>query len=149
MPASGKIVDSALIAEQRLKDVNLTKKRILVVDDDEQVLFVWRHALAKMASTYQVETATSGRAAVQAVTRSPFDLIVTDLSMEGMSGQELTQVIRGINPCVAIVWMTGYPTLAALEDAQRLSVHCCLYKPFPLSRIRQVVSEALETGALA
>lgn len=147
MPAPGKSVDRLLIAEQRLKDVNLTNKRILVVDDEEQVLFIWRHALAKMASAYQVETATSGRAAMQAVRQNPFDLIITDLNMEGMSGQEFTEVIRETDPCVTVIWMTGYPTLAALEDAQRLAVHCCLYKPLPLSRIRQVVFEALETRA--
>ncbi len=123
--------------------MNLTDKRILVVDDDEQILFIWRNAITRMASTYHVETATNGREALQAATGVPFDLMITDLNMEGMSGRELTQVIRGLYPCLKVIWMTAYPTLAALDDAEHLSVFCCLYKPLPLSRMRQAVSEAL------
>ncbi|MFN2184125.1 MAG: response regulator transcription factor, partial [Anaerolineae bacterium] len=86
-----------------------TGKKILVVDDDEQILFVWRGALEGRAEQWQVETARDGQEALEKVQSTSFDLIVTDLMMPGMDGCDLTVAVRDLAGNVPVIWITAYP----------------------------------------
>jgi len=66
-------------------------KRILVVDDEARVLFVLRHALARVTEQYEVETASDGREALQKLAEMNFDLVLTDLRMPDLGGIELAE----------------------------------------------------------
>ena len=118
-------------------------KQILVVDDDEQVLFVWSSALAKRACDCRVVTAQDGFQALDRMQESEFDLVITDLKMPGMDGYELTEAIRKTDPDITIVWLTGYRSTNTQDVANRLSVFRCLDKPLTVAQIRQLVDEAL------
>ena len=63
-------------------------KRILVVEDDERVLFVLHDILAGLGNQYEVVTAQSGYEALNKAREMPFDLLITDLRMTGMDGVE-------------------------------------------------------------
>lgn len=123
-----------------------TRRRILVVDDEEQVLFVWRSALEKLADTYDVETALDGDEALYKVEQAPFDLVITDLKMPGLSGQELTQVLRNLQPELSVIWTTAYRSVDVDMEATRLRVTRCLDKPMTIAQIRQIVPEVLESA---
>ncbi|NLF13403.1 MAG: response regulator [Anaerolineaceae bacterium] len=82
-------------------------KRILVVDDDDQVLFVWSNALAS-ARDITLVTAQDGQEALEILDQDGFDVIITDLRMPRMDGYELTEAIRRHNQDITIVWLTGY-----------------------------------------
>lgn len=118
-------------------------KRVLIVDDETKILFVLRHALARLGAQCQVETFTSGFSALETARNAPIDLVITDLKMPDMDGITFTETLRAL-PCKPIViWMTAYDCCATRSDAQRLDVHRCLDKPLEIAEIRRIVSEAL------
>ncbi len=122
------------------------EKWILVVDDDEQILIVWRGALLKYAGGWRLETARDGCEALDLAMQRAFDLIVTDIQMPCMNGSELTEAVRQLNQDVPVIWITGFPGDELEARAARLGVYCCLIKPLAIAEIRQVVAEVLENS---
>jgi DNA-binding NtrC family response regulator len=120
--------------------------RILVVDDDERVLFVLRRALLAFQNGYEIVTAQDGHKALDRVKEIPFDLLITDLKMPGVDGIALTQAIRDLNSGTVVVWITAYGCAQVSNEATRLSVYECLEKPLRIDKIRRVVREALENA---
>ena len=120
------------------------RKRILIVDDDERVLWVLHDALVRVEDGYEVVTARSGREALHEFGKQPFDLVITDLRMPGMDGVELTRAIRALDPGAAVIWITAYGSHEVRDELARLAVYDCLDKPLEIAEIRQVVREALE-----
>lgn len=118
-------------------------KRVLVVDDEDKILFVVRHALARLDANCQVQTARNGRQALELARDTPFDLVVTDLRMPEMDGIELTRALRDLDGNPVVIWMTAHDCRTKAADAVRLRVHCCLDKPIEIGEIRRIVSEAL------
>jgi two-component system response regulator AtoC len=121
-------------------------KRVLVVDDEEKILFVVRHALARLGANCQVQTAHDGRQALEMASDTPFDLVVTDLRMPEMDGIELTQALRELDCSPIVIWMTAYNGCSKAAEMERLQVRCCLDKPIEIGEIRRIVSEALWDG---
>jgi DNA-binding NtrC family response regulator len=118
-------------------------KRILIVDDEAQVLYIMSTALRMLDANLDVVIAHSGRQALKEIGDGPFDLIITDLKMPGVGGLELTEAVRSRAPGTAVVWITAYGCYHVHDDSRRLGVFRCLDKPVSISRIRQVALEAL------
>ncbi len=119
-------------------------KRILVVDDDDQILYVWRGALEGHTKGWQVETAQSGYEALDKIKTTPFDLIVTDLKMPGMDGCDLTVAVRSLVGDVPVIWITAYPEPGAQAKADTLGVTRFVNKPIGVAQIRKIVTQALQ-----
>jgi DNA-binding NtrC family response regulator len=124
----------------------MSEHRILVVDDDERVLFVLRRALLAFQNGYEIVTTQDGRQALDRAREIPFDLVITDLKMPGVDGIALTQTIRDLNSGTVVVWITAHGCAQVSDEATRLSVYECLEKPLRIDKIRQVVREALENA---
>ncbi len=122
--------------------------RILVVDDDPMVLFVFSDTLRDLGDAYEIVTAQSGLKALDEVKEEPFDLVITDLSMPDLGGIELTEAIRQESPDTAVVWITAYGCHSMSPDAARLEIHRCYDKPLEVDEILQVARDALDSGAL-
>ena len=120
------------------------RKRILVVDDDDQILYVWRGALEGHVKEWQVDTAMDGFEALEKIRTTSFDLIVTDLKMDGMDGCDLTVAIRSLAGNVPVIWITAYPESGAQARADALGVARFVNKPIGIARIRQIVAQTLE-----
>jgi DNA-binding NtrC family response regulator len=122
-------------------------KRILVVDDEESVLFVLYNGLLRLDDGYDVEvdTARDGREALEKLRETPFDLMITDLRFPGMDGIELTEAARELDPDIAVIWVTAYDCHKTSRDAERLGVYRCLDKPLEIDEIRSIAREALDT----
>jgi len=120
------------------------QKQVLVVDDDEQILIVWRGALEERAEQWHVETARSGHEALEKIGSIAFDLIITDLRMPGMDGCDLTVAVRQLVGDVPVIWITAYPQAGVLARASSLAVHRLLNKPLTVAQMRQIVAEALD-----
>ena len=124
----------------------MSEHRILVVDDDERVLFVLRRALLAFQNGYEIVTTPDSREALNKAKEIPFDLLITDLKMPGVDGITLTQAIRGLNSGTVVVWITAYGCAQVSDEATRLSVHECLEKPLRIDEIRRVVRDALDNS---
>jgi CheY-like chemotaxis protein len=121
-------------------------KRILVVDDDERVLFVLHDTLTRLGSEYEIVTAPNGHEALDRARKMPFDLIITDLRMPGMDGVELTEAVRTLSPSTVVIWITAYGRQETNAEARKLGVYRCLDKPLEVTEIRQIAREALEAA---
>ena len=120
--------------------------RILIVDDEDKVLFILSAALRTMGTGIEVATAQSGREALTKIVQDRFDLTITDIQMPDVNGIELTEEIRSREPGMPVVWVTAYGTRHVREESSRLGVYECLEKPLKIGEIRRVAREALEAA---
>lgn len=118
--------------------------RILVVDDERGV----REMLQEAVSTfgYDVTTAEDGADALTAFMREPYDLVITDLMMPGMSGWDLSAQLRAADGRLPIVILTGFG--ANLEDEARRRGIVLMHKPVHLERLAATLSAALTARGL-
>jgi two-component system response regulator YesN len=121
-------------------------RRILVVDDEDHVLFVLSSALKKLGSDVEIVTARNGTEALKQARQLPFDLLITDLRMPVMNGVQLTEAIRGLSPETAVIWMTAYGSCMIQADAERLGVRHCLDKPVTVGQIRELAGQVLDSA---
>ncbi len=92
-------------------------KRILFVDDEQNILDGERRMLHAARNRWQMEFATGGAAALLACKRCAFDVVVTDLRMPGMDGAELLQHMRDQFPGTARIILSGYSEAALAARA--------------------------------
>lgn len=81
-------------------------KHILVVDDEEAITYVLRRYLEHFG--FRVSTASDGDSGWGAFQRCPADAVLTDQSMPGLSGVELIERVRAINPTIPIILFSAY-----------------------------------------
>src|SRR5207249_2010839 len=103
-------------------------RTILVVDDEQRI----RENLATLlaAGRYRVETAKDYGAAVAALRRTPFDLVITDIMMEGGDGYSLLEWARDNSPGTLVTVITGYGSMESTIRAMRIGAFDYLVKPF-------------------
>ncbi|MEM8996031.1 MAG: response regulator [Acidobacteriota bacterium] len=124
-----------------------TTPRILVVDDDALVRLTVGDILE--AAGYESHSVPSGDLALEALSSRPFELVLTDVSMEGMSGLELVRHMGSDHPDVLAVVMTGYASKDIAIQALRAGAHDLLEKPLTPDLVQKAVDRAwsfLRTG---
>jgi response regulator RpfG family c-di-GMP phosphodiesterase len=122
--------------------------RILVVDDDESVKRFIESALADAG--YTVSSADDGESALEMFRAEPFDLVVTDLKMPGLSGIQLLEAVKRHQPAVEVIVVTAYATLDTAVKALRHGAYDLITKPLEdLEALFRVVGRALERRRLA
>jgi len=123
-----------------------SRTRILIVDDDEAVLFVLRETFSKLGEGYQVVSSKSGREAIEQLAKEPCDVMVTDLKMPDIDGVQLTEAVGSTSPGMPVIWLTAYGCEGVQEEVARLRVRRCINKPVRTSEIVQAVREALRSA---
>ena len=116
--------------------------RILVVDDDSQVLSSITEMLRSVGHT--VTPSSTGRLAITEYQPGRFDVIVTNIGMVGMNGWEVAERLRAIDTRVPLLFITGWGLRE--EDQARLvalGVKRCLFKPVGPTDLDAAVQEAL------
>ena len=123
------------------------QKRILIVDDDVTLGNVLRKTITLSNSTYQVQLACNADEALAQISRHDFDLIVTDIKMEGLSGLQLLEALRRVAPDTRTIAMTAFDSADVEERARTLGVYHYITKPFSVQEFRTLVDVALEAQA--
>ena len=115
--------------------------RVLVVDDEAAI----RDLLTKTLSLaeYDVETAPDGRAALNLIRTTAFDLVITDLKMPVMDGLTLIHEARRLAPTLPVIIITAFSTESSAIEAVNLGVAGYLTKPFRIAKILGTVAKAL------
>jgi EAL domain-containing protein (putative c-di-GMP-specific phosphodiesterase class I)/CheY-like chemotaxis protein len=123
------------------------KGRVLLVDDEEQLLKAVTRALVK--NGYQVVSAPDGLEATQRLDQDSFDLVMSDIAMPGMGGIELLHRVRQRDLDVPVILMTGSPTVDTATKAIQLGVLDYLVKPFAMPDVVAAVDRAVQMSRLA
>ncbi len=97
----GRLLD---IMQEKEDALMRRKPRILVLDDEEAVCSMLKVYLKK--SGYEVETFSNPNLAKQRFETSPFDVVITDMMMEGMTGKEILQFVKRISPQTQVIMIT-------------------------------------------
>jgi CheY-like chemotaxis protein len=121
---------------------NQNKRRILVVDDEITVCKSIRQAI--LSDEYEVDMALSGEEALKKEGDKPYDLIITDLMMPGISGLDLLKTLREAHPEVNVIMVTGYPTIKTAVESVKMGAFDYLPKPFTPADLRGLVTRAFK-----
>jgi len=121
----------------------LDEQRIMVVDDEESI----RNLMSEILSLegYRVEAFASGTAAWKALSTDPqdWDLLVTDLTMPGMTGTALSRKVSRLRPDLPIIICTGYNEMTDSNKEEELPITFCLQKPVTMQELLEAVAQAL------
>jgi CheY-like chemotaxis protein len=134
LPANKKVVKDTSIPGDDLSG----DQTILMVDDEDLLLTMGQMILSSFG--YTVLTADSGRKALEIFeqTKTPINLMITDLVMPNMSGRELTEHVQRISPETRILWSSGYTRGANAKEHKTY-----LQKPFSSQDLLRKVKEVL------
>ena len=116
--------------------------RILVVDDEEKM----RHLLSMMLERkgYRVSRAGSGEEALDMLLDGPFDMIISDIKMDGMDGLALLEAIKAKQILAPVVFITAHATVESAVEAMQMGAVDYVTKPFEDSRILLTVERTLK-----
>lgn len=113
------------------------KTRILILDDEAIVCKRLKPAFQKAG--YEVETMTDSASALARFKETPFDIVITDLKLEGMDGMSFFSKVKEIAPDTGVIVITGFATLDTAKESFRKGAFDFLAKPFKLSEIMDTV----------
>jgi len=119
-------------------------EELLFVDDEVALVEIGRGMLEKLG--YRVQVRTSPIEALEAVRANPdkFDLVITDMTMPLMTGDQLAREIRALRPTIPIIIATGFSKALTPEKSARLGINVIIMKPFTLQEMARAVREALD-----
>lgn len=120
-----------------------TKRRILFVDDEQNVLDGLRNLLRKQRNVWDMAFASSGKAALEELARAPFDVIVSDMRMPGMDGAELLTRVRDLYPQTARIVLSGHAERDAIAKVVVVA-HQFLSKPADVNTVRTTIERTCE-----
>jgi CheY-like chemotaxis protein len=118
-----------------------TRKKILVVDDAGPVVVLCVNVLQALG--YVVKGANQAEGALEHLRREPFDLLVVDYKMPGMTGFQLLRQAREIRRGIVSILVTGHGTPDVMKEAAKLSFDAILLKPFTSNELRGTVEQVL------
>ncbi len=95
------------VEEERKAIIRALGRRVLIVDDDSFLVEVFR--LMMEDAGFVVETAHSGREALAKAKASTFSLVVTDLVLPDITSEDLSRLMKEVNPGVSVVMLAGAP----------------------------------------
>lgn len=116
--------------------------RLLVVDDEPIVGKRLQQVYTKLG--FDVEIFTNSVDALAAMARKSFQIVVTDLRMDGMDGWEVLRQARSMNPRTRVIVITAYAQEETANKAVQLGAFDFIAKPFRLDELKQVVYSAVE-----
>ena len=117
---------------------------VLVVDDEKTVCNSCKKILTREG--YNVEVAMSGEEALSKVKGNDFDVLVTDWKMPQLDGIEVANRIKKENPNIAVVMITGYPSVETSIKALRSGISDYVPKPFTPTELSDAMIRALAKG---
>jgi predicted regulator of Ras-like GTPase activity (Roadblock/LC7/MglB family)/CheY-like chemotaxis protein len=119
-------------------------KRVLVVDDEEDMLWMLQRNLSKSMEGVEILAAKSGEEALAILSDNRTDLVLTDINMPGMSGLELLIEINNRYPETGVIIMTAYPSNSYETEAMMSGSLRFIEKPFDIKELRSIIEEVLQ-----
>ena len=125
----------------------LATKTVLIVEDEPAIVKMLKEALGlfRHDHAYKVESVGDGMAALAALKRDQFDLILLDMYMPRMTGLELLEEMRRMKVQTAVLMLTGNDDARSAADALAGGIFAYIPKPFDLQHLEHLVSLAVSS----
>jgi DNA-binding NtrC family response regulator len=119
---------------------------VLVVDDDPDVCEYLKDFL--VADGYGVKVCADSTQAVETLRQSDYHVVVLDLMMPRLSGIDLLEKIREVDDDIAVIILTGYPSLETAQSSFRHDVSAYIRKPFQAKEFREAIERIAKKKGL-
>ncbi len=133
--------------EQHLR-LNLMGKGIMVeilLVDDEMEMLVGLEKLLSSRKKFKITTFQNPKSALEKIKTKKYDLVITDLNMEEVSGVDILKCTKDHFPGTNVIMISGYGTIEASVEAMQLGAFDFIEKPFTSKKFFQCIDKALET----
>jgi DNA-binding response OmpR family regulator len=117
------------------------KRRILIVDDDADLT---RLLSAVLSRDYEVFVAASGRLGLRLCLQQAPDLVLLDLKLDDMGGQEVLKAILARRSAPMVVVLSANSSLSLARRIVRLGAHDYMSKPFDMEELQEMIRAALD-----
>ena len=117
----------------------------MIVDDEK----VMREFLGEVLGSYEITSAADGGEAISHLKERDFDLIITDLKMPRVSGEEVVRFAIQKNPNYKVIVISGYSSLFTASQSIENGACAFLSKPFSIQQLRTEVTKSLDNGGEA
>ncbi|MBW1982341.1 MAG: response regulator [Deltaproteobacteria bacterium] len=121
---------------------NDKKRQILILDDEPIVSKRLKPALEKAG--YEVEAFTQSTKAMKRVQEKEFDIVITDLKMEGIDGMEFLTEVKKRSDKAEVIVITGFATMETAKESFQKGVFDFVAKPFKRAELLEIVRKAEE-----
>lgn len=123
------------------------KFTLLIIDDEKNI----REGLGANFELegYYVKLAENGEEGLKLISKGDIDLVITDLRMPGISGEEVLRRVTTETPGIPVIVLTGHGSIDAAVDAMRNGAYDFLTKPLNLDQLSMIVKRALEARELS
>ena len=124
----------------------MASERILVVDDEELVRWTLNQTLTNEG--YRVELAETGEIALEIFEKKKFDLVILDIKLPGIHGEEVLRRIREMDKEALVIMITAHGGVESAVQCMKFGAFHYLQKPFEIDEVKLLVRQALELANL-
>lgn len=128
-----------------MREAENNQAHLLIIDDEPEIRNMLHEFLCE---SYRCLTANSAEEALALLATDSFDLIISDISLERMSGLEMVPHVLDLAPQTVIIMMSGTQTIESAIEALRVGAFDYIMKPFDLRHVEVAVRRALEHHSL-
>jgi signal transduction histidine kinase/CheY-like chemotaxis protein len=133
-------------AHMKMRSVALPEgtEQLLLVDDEVFQTDMLKHMLGLLG--YKVQTCNNGSEALDLFAKDPyaFDLVITDMAMPGMTGDDLSERMLQLRPDLPIILCTGYSENITEERARAMGIRAFALKPLTMEDLSRLIRQVLE-----
>jgi len=127
--------------------VNAEKKSILIVEDDKAIIESFKEILK--SEGYSVDTAETGREAIQKSKAQFYNLVLLDIKLSDMEGTKLLVTMHETSPIMVKIMITGYPSLENAVEALNMGADAYIMKPVNPEKLLALIEEKLKKQSQA
>jgi DNA-binding NtrC family response regulator len=122
--------------------------KILIIEDEASIRRVLTKILSEENDSYQVEEAEDGVQGLEKIKNTDYDLVLCDIKMPKMDGEELLEAVKKIKPEIPMVMISGHGDMETAINTMRLGAFDYISKPPDLNRLLNTVRNALDRKQL-
>jgi len=119
------------------------KKRILIVEDDEEMRYLLKDFF--MEEGFEIDAVSNGSEAFRRLVKEPFDLVITDIRMPGLTGLDILPGIKKLQPETSIIVITAFGSEEVHRRAFERGATAYLEKPIHFHKLRELVNEMVSS----
>jgi len=136
-------VEEETQTDEPLIEIN-GKERILLIDDEQQIIDIERQILERLG--YTVTSTTDSQEALEEFAAQPdhFDLVITDMTMPKMTGDQLAQRMMDIKPQIPVILCTGFNETISEEKALAMGIDKFVMKPVVKEELASTIRKVLD-----